>query len=121
MSTEESDFNTKHQHMEPRRWLFGFHTSQIRHHLFLALGSRVRLSRNAKISWAFAIFFIAFSVRALTAVDVAPLTQTSAQWARRMSLGFHYEAPGALKGNGVLIRDEWAPTTTTLLIHSPGY
>ena len=121
MITEEPDFNTKHHQREPRRWLFGFNTSQIRHRLFLALGSRVRLSRKAKISWAFAIFFIAFSVRALTAVDVAPLTQTSAQWARTMSLGFHYEALGALKGKGVLIREEWDPTNTSLLIHSPGY
>jgi len=119
MSTEESDFNTKQS--EPRKWIGGFKTLQIRHHLFNALGSRIRLSRKAKIIWALVIFFIAFSVRALTAVDVAPLTQTSSQWARTMSLGFHYEALGALKGNGVLIREEWDPTNTSLLIHSPGY
>src|SRR6185295_19012430 len=120
MSIEEADLNTKQQQRRPRRWIGGFKASQIRHRLFLALGSRVRLSLKARIIWALVIFFIAFSVRALTAVDVAPLTQTSSQWARTMSLGFHYEALGALKGNGVLIREEWDPTNTSLLIHSPG-
>ncbi len=113
----ESDLNTKQRQSVPRRRK----RSQLRHRLFLALGSRVRLRRRAKIVWALAIFFIGFSVKAMTAVDVAPITQTTAQWARVMSLSFHYEALGVLKGNGVLIRDEWDPTNTSLLIHSPGY
>jgi hypothetical protein len=121
MSTNESNLDTKRRQGWLRSRLRSFATSRARRRLFLALGSRVRLSFKARMIWAFVIFFVAFSVKALTAVDLAPITQTSAQIARTMSLGFHYEALGALKGDGVLIREGWDPTNTSLLIHSPGY
>lgn len=123
MSIDESNLNTNPQSEKPRSWIGGFKTSRLRlrHRLFLALGNRVRLSLKAKLIWALVIFFVSFSVKALVAVDFAPITQTSAQVGRALSLGFHYEALGALKGEGVFFRDEWDSTNTSLITHSPGY
>ena len=89
--------------------------------MLIALGGQVRLTKKARIVCGLIIFFIAFSVRALVAVDLAPVTQTRAQPVHTMSRVFHYEALGIVKGNGVLIRDNWDPTNTSLLIHAPGY
>jgi hypothetical protein len=121
MSKDQSNLDAKRQQRNLRTWLHGFETSRMRHRLFLALGHRVRLGSKAKIILALVIFFIAFSVRALTAVDLAPILETSSQPLSTMSLGFHYEALGVLKGDGILIRDEWDSTNTSLLTHSPGY
>lgn len=123
MSTDEPDLKTNRQSEKPRNRIDGFKTSRsrLRHHLFLALGCRVRLSRKSKLVWSLVIFFISFSVRALVAVDFAPITQTSAQVGRVLSLGFHHEALEALKGDGILFRDGWDPNNATLLTHSPGY
>src|SRR2546423_8359423 len=118
MSADKTNLDTQRQ--QSRR-IGGFDASRTRHRLLFALGSRVRLSRRAKIASAFIIFLIGFSVRALVAVDFSPVTGTSARPSWAMSLAFHYEAFGIVKGNGVLIRDNWDPTNTSLLIHSPGY
>jgi hypothetical protein len=104
-----------------RRWLRGVDASHMRRCLVVALGSRVRLGRKAKMGWALAIFLIAFSVRALVAVDFSPVTQTSGQLAWTMSIVFHNEAIQIVRGHGVLIRNYWDPTDTSLLIHPPGY
>ena len=103
------------------RWLRGVRASRMRRWLVVAIGSCVRLGRKARIGWALAIFLIAFSVRALVAVDFSPVTQTTGQLTWTMSLGFHYEAIWIVKGHGVLIRNDWDPTDTGLLIHPPGY
>lgn len=85
------------------------------------MGHRVRLSRKTRMIWGLIIFFVAFSVRALVAVDFGPVTQTSAQPGGAMSMAFHYEAVRIVRGHGVLLREDWDPDDTSLLIHAPGY
>src|SRR6185295_6621573 len=96
-------------------------SKRTRHKVFLAMGSRVRLSGKAKIICGVILFVIAFSVRALAAVDLAPVMQTNAQPVHTMSLSFHYEALRIVRGHGVLFREGWDPTDTSLLTHAPGY
>jgi len=85
------------------------------------MGGRVRLSGKVKIICGIILFVIAFSVRALVAVDLAPVMQTRGQPVHTMSLVFHYEALRIVKGDGVLLRDGMDSSDTSLLIHAPGY
>src|SRR6185295_19578273 len=96
-------------------------SNRTRHRVFLAMGGRVRLSGKVKIICGIILFVIAFSVRALVAVDLAPVMQTRGQPVHTMSLVFHYEALRIVKGDGVLLRDGMDSSDTSLLIHAPGY
>ena len=121
MTRRESDSGAGPTGKWPQRFrgfLCSYHT---RHHLFVAMGHRVRLSRKTRMIWGLIIFFVAFSVRALVAVDFGPVTQTSAQPGGAMSMAFHYEAVRIVRGHGVLLREDWDPDDTSLLIHAPGY
>jgi hypothetical protein len=68
-----------------------------------------------------ALFVLAFAVRSLYAVDVAPLLYSGHQPVTRMAGRFDESALAILKGEGVLFPVHPDPGTTGLLARPPGY
>lgn len=92
-----------------RRWIVG------------ALAARQRLKARTKLTFAVLIFFLAFSVRALHAVDLAPLMYTSEQPFSGLTEGYDRRAVSIQRGEGILGPYDIDPADTTWITQAPGY
>ena len=68
-----------------------------------------------------AVFLLAFVVRSLYAVSLAPSMYTTAQPGTRMSVRYHLAALDILRGEGVLWPRERDPARTGQMARPPGY
>lgn len=92
-----------------RRWIVG------------ALATRQTLKATAKLFFALLIFVLAFSVRSLHAVDLAPLMYTTEQPFNGLTEGYDRRAVSIQRGEGVLGPYAIDPSDTTWLTQAPGY
>lgn len=92
-----------------RRWAAG------------ALGTRQTLRGRAKLFFAITIFLLAWSVRSLHAVDLAPVMYTSEQPFNGLTQTYDLRAVSILNGEGLLGPYGIDPSATQWLTQAPGY
>jgi 4-amino-4-deoxy-L-arabinose transferase-like glycosyltransferase len=83
-----------------------------------ALGPRPRRGRTG---WSAALFVIAFVVRSLYAVDLAPALESQEQPGSRMMQRYDEGAAALLRGDGLVFVSAGDPSDTSLLARPPGY
>jgi hypothetical protein len=92
-----------------RRWAIG------------ALATRQTVSGRTRLFIAIAIFLLAFVVRSLHAVDLAPVMYTMEQPFNGLVEGYDSKAVSILKGEGLLGPYNIDPSDTRFLTQAPGY
>jgi 4-amino-4-deoxy-L-arabinose transferase-like glycosyltransferase len=83
-----------------------------------ALGPRRRRGRPG---WSAALFLLAFLVRSLYAVDLAPALESQEQPGSRMMQRYDEGAAALLRGDGLIFVSAGDPSDTALLARPPGY
>jgi len=86
-----------------------------------ALGARERWSARARWGAALGLFALAFGVRSLHAVDLAPVMDTAAQPGMRMTRRYDIHAVEMLQGAGLVFPRDADPADTGLVSRPPGY
>jgi hypothetical protein len=89
--------------------------------LLSALGPRAVPRTPAAALGLAGLFLVAFAVRSLYALDLAPQMYGRQQPGTRMAWRYHEGATGILKGEGVLYPRHPDPARTGLLARPPGY
>src|SRR5437773_5202807 len=92
-----------------RRWLVG------------ALATRQTLRTRTTLVFAVLIFVLAFAVRSLHAVDLAPSMYTTEQPFGGLTEGYDRRAVSILRGDGLLGPYGIDPSDTQWLTQAPGY
>ncbi len=86
--------------------------------LFRLLGPR---RRHRRAAWMAGVFLVAFAVRSLYAVDLAPGLESQEQPGSRMMSRYDEGAASILRGDGLLFVSGVDPSDTALLSRPPGY
>src|SRR6266571_7362881 len=79
------------------------------------------LPRRSRIRWGLGLFLIAFAVRSLHALDLAPLLHTPRMPGVRMTHRYDEAALSMVRGEGILFPDLRDPSDTRPLARPPGY
>jgi hypothetical protein len=95
--------------------------SRLKRFILLILGTRERWPLLSRVLASTLVFFFAFSVRSLHAVDLAPLMEGRSQPGVRMATRYEAAADAILRGDGVLSPGHSDPHETGLLARPPGY
>src|SRR5262245_44707662 len=95
--------------------------STLRRWSVAALGTRPTSSARMKLLLAASIFALAFLVRSIHAVDLAPLMYTTEQPFSGLTDGYDLRAVSILKGEGLLGPYDIDPSDTKWLTQGPGY
>jgi hypothetical protein len=85
------------------------------------LGTRTEWSRARFLGSAALVFLLAFSVRCLHSVDLAPRMESRAQPGVRMATRYAAAADAILRGGGILFPGAVDKEDTSLLARPPGY
>jgi hypothetical protein len=86
-----------------------------------SLAAYPRWSWRSEALAALGLFLLAFAVRSLHAVDLAPVMESRNQPGVRMATRYDGAADAILRGEGVLFPDHKDPRDTGLLARPPGY
>src|SRR5262249_1379302 len=95
--------------------------SRLRRWTVVALATRQTSSARTKLFLPASVFALAFLVRSLHAVDLAPLMYTTEQPFSGLTEGYDLRAVSILKGEGLLGPYDIDPSDTKWLTQGPGY
>lgn len=101
----------------------GWRPALRRFHRWLAraLATRQPATARTKLIFAVSIFVLAFAVRSLHAVDLAPLMYTNEQPFNGLAESYDLRAVSILRGEGLLGPYNIDPSDTRWLTQAPGY
>ncbi|MEW6129311.1 MAG: glycosyltransferase family 39 protein [Acidobacteriota bacterium] len=97
------------------------HILLIRRWLSRMLATRETLSRKQKLIIALLIFLVAFSIRSLHAVDLAPVMYSAEQPFGGLTETYDARAVGILEGEGLIGPYDINPRRTVWIAQAPGY
>ncbi|HWX24953.1 MAG TPA: glycosyltransferase family 39 protein, partial [Vicinamibacteria bacterium] len=95
--------------------------SNARRLVLRALAAHERWPLSVQGALAVGLFLVAFSVRSLHAVDLAPVMESRSQPGVRMATRYDAAADAILRGEGVFFPEHVDPHDTALLARPPGY
>jgi hypothetical protein len=95
--------------------------SNARRIVLRALAAHERWPLSVQGALAVGLFLVAFSVRSLHAVDLAPVMESRSQPGVRMATRYDAAADAILRGEGVFFPEHVDPHDTALLARPPGY